>query len=64
MSGGSRIGHEPHNTLAELRAKLLSERGECFKTVTIWRFFRRRKIRRKKAAHAAEQEWLDVGKKR
>jgi hypothetical protein len=35
-------------TLAELRAKLIEERGETFGTTTIWRFFERRKITLKK----------------
>jgi len=36
-------------TLAELRAKLMDERGETFGTTTIWRFFQRRKITLKKS---------------
>jgi len=36
-------------TLAELRGKLIEERGETFGVTTIWRFFQRRKITLKKS---------------
>ena len=36
-------------TLADLRGKLIEERGETFGVTTIWRFFQRRKITLKKS---------------
>ncbi len=38
-------------TPAELRAKLIDERGGTFGATTIWRFFQRRKITLKKSPH-------------
>lgn len=44
----SAIGEAPDITLAELRARLIAERGETFATSTIHQFFRRHGVSYKK----------------
>jgi len=43
------VAETPDITLAELREKLIAERGESFGTTSIWRFFARRGVSYKKA---------------
>ena len=51
------IDATPDITLAELRERLITERGETFALSTIHDFFRRHRITlKKKTAHAAEQQ--------
>lgn len=45
------VAKTPDITLKELRAKLKEERGQRFGIGTIWRFFERRRITRKKRRH-------------
>jgi transposase len=52
----------PDITLAELQA-LLADHGTEVALGTIWRFFARRGITRKKAAHATEQDRPDILKR-
>jgi len=58
------IEDTPDITLAELRARLIAERGETFAISTIHDFFRRRGVTYKKAAHASEQAREDVAARR
>jgi transposase len=43
------VADKPDITLAELREKLIAERGETFGITTIWRFFARRGVTYKKS---------------
>jgi transposase len=59
----AQIERTPDVTLVELQA-LLGSRGLWVGTTTLWRFFSRRGISFKKTAHAAEQDWPDVARRR
>ena len=59
------IEQTPDITLAELRERLIKERGEAFAISTIHDFYRRRGVTyKKKTAHASEQEREDVKARR
>ncbi len=57
------IEEQPDPTLAELR-EMLAIRGASVSIATLWRFFARHGITRKKTGHASEQDRLDVLKRR
>ena len=58
------IDATPDITLAELRERLITERGETFALSTIHDFYRRHRTRSKKTAHASEQAREDVAARR
>ena len=59
------IEETPDITLAELRERLITERGESFALSTIHDFYRRHRITfKKKTAHASEQAREDVAARR
>ena len=57
------IDKKPDMALAEIWAELAKD-GVAAGITTIWRFFRRHRITRKKTAHAAEQDRPDILKRR
>ena len=60
----SLVENKPDITLGEIRARL-AEEGLAVAISTVWRFFERHGITRKKrTAHAAEQDRPDVVKRR
>ena len=61
----ARIEEKPDMTIMELREKIRERHGVSFGYGTVWRFFARHNItRKKKTGHAAEQEREDVAASR